>query len=71
LNSRLRHRMFVLAGRSRKVTDNKEQSPAQRTQGTQRRWSVCAALPRLAQSMLDSRKGKTVRLFQCQCGESI
>jgi hypothetical protein len=44
------------------VTDSKEQ--LQRTQDTQRRCPICAALPRLAQTMLDSRKGKMVRLFK-------
>jgi formate dehydrogenase maturation protein FdhE len=61
-------RVFVL---EKQVTDNKEQSPPPRKQDAQRRCPVCAALPRLAQTMLDSRKGKTVRLFQCQCGETI
>ena len=53
------------------VTDNKAQSLPQRTQETQRRCPVCAALPRVAQTMLDSRQGKIVRLFHCQCGEYI
>jgi len=26
---------------------------------------------RLVQTMLDPRKGKTIRIFECQCGESI
>jgi hypothetical protein len=53
------------------MNDNKEQSSPQRAQDTQRRCPVCAAFPRLAQTMLDSRKGKMVRLFQRQCGKSI
>jgi len=63
--------MFVLGRWSRKVTDIKEQSPPQRMQGTRRRCPVWGAFPRVAQTMLDSRKGKVFRLFQCQCGERI
>jgi hypothetical protein len=40
-------------------------------QDTQRHCPVCAAVPRLAQTMLDSCNGKTVRLLRCQCGERI
>jgi formate dehydrogenase maturation protein FdhE len=53
------------------MTDNEEHSPPARKQDTQRRCPLCAALPHLAQTMLDSRKGKMVRLFHCQCGEYI
>ena len=53
------------------MTNIKEQSPPQRMQGTQRRCPVCGAFPRFVQTMLDSRKGKVVRLFQCQCGEAF
>jgi hypothetical protein len=35
------------------------------------RCPTCAALPRLTQSILDPRKGRTVRLYQCQCGERM
>jgi hypothetical protein len=63
--------MFVLGRWSRNVTDIKEPSPPQRMQGTQRRCPVCGAFPRVAQTMLDSRKGKVVRLFQCEYGERI
>jgi hypothetical protein len=31
----------------------------------------CATRPRLIIAMLDSRKGKTVYLFECRCGERI
>jgi hypothetical protein len=53
------------------MIDNREQLPPKRTQDRQRHCPVCAAVPRLAQTMLDSRKGKMVSLFQCQCGERI
>jgi hypothetical protein len=31
----------------------------------------CSASLRLARELLDTRKGKTIRLFQCACGERI
>jgi hypothetical protein len=31
----------------------------------------CASQPRLLIAVLDSRKGKTVRVFECRCGELI
>jgi len=51
------------------VTDNREQSPPQETQDTQRRCPTCGAFPRVIQTVLDSRKGKIVYLFQCRCGK--
>jgi hypothetical protein len=57
--------------REQQMIDSREQLPPQRTQDRQRHCPVCAAVPRLAQTMLDSRKGSTVRLLQCQCGERI
>ncbi len=32
---------------------------------------TCASRPRLIISILDSRKGKTVRIFECRCGEIV
>jgi formate dehydrogenase maturation protein FdhE len=32
---------------------------------------VCASSPNLIISILDTRKGRTVRLFECGCGEII
>jgi formate dehydrogenase maturation protein FdhE len=32
---------------------------------------ACASTPNLVISILDSRKGRTVRLFECGCGEII
>ena len=34
-----------------------------------RRCERCDAQPRLVREMLDSRSGKTVRMFECKCGE--
>jgi hypothetical protein len=32
---------------------------------------TCASRPRLRIAILDSRKGRTVRLFECRCGEIV
>jgi formate dehydrogenase maturation protein FdhE len=32
---------------------------------------ACASTPDLVVSILDSRKGRVVRLFECKCGEMI
>jgi len=32
---------------------------------------TCASTPHLVVSILDTRKGRTVRLFECKCGEMI
>jgi hypothetical protein len=32
---------------------------------------TCALQPRLLIAILDSRKGKTVHVFECKCGEVI
>ena len=31
--------------------------------------SRCGAMPTLVKTLLDSRKGKSVRIIQCSCGE--
>jgi hypothetical protein len=35
------------------------------------RCSACAAFPDLATAFLDSRSGRTIRLYQCECGERV
>lgn len=35
----------------------------------ERRCSRCDAQPMLVGSMLDSAKGRAIRMFKCQCGE--
>jgi hypothetical protein len=55
--------VFLRGRRIRKVTDNREQSPPQETQDTQRRCPACGAFARVIQTVLDSRKGKIVYLF--------
>lgn len=53
------------------TTHHQDQLPQQTTEDQRPSCPVCAAFPRLAQSLLDTQKGKTVRLYQCQCGERI
>jgi len=31
----------------------------------------CGDRPKIAQIMLDPRKGKTLRMYECRCGERI
>ena len=54
------------------VIEQKQAEPVgESRQATRRRCPTCAAFPRLARSMLDTGRGKTVRLYECQCGERI
>jgi hypothetical protein len=41
------------------------------TQETRPRCAACAAFPRLAYSFLNPTRGKTIRLYECDCGERI
>jgi hypothetical protein len=41
------------------------------TQDKGPRCPTCAAFPQLARSFLDPRTGRTIRLFECRCGERI
>jgi hypothetical protein len=52
------------------VTKEKE-LPKQETDGRGPRCSACAAFPRLTRSFLEPTKGRTIRLYQCACGERI
>jgi hypothetical protein len=36
-----------------------------------RRCTGCGARPHLIQTLLDSRHGKSVRIFECKCGKLI
>ncbi|TWA92555.1 hypothetical protein FBZ96_11025 [Bradyrhizobium stylosanthis] len=47
------------------------QLPRPEVQGKAPKCPSCAALPRLAYTMLDPIRGRTVRLYQCLCGERI
>jgi formate dehydrogenase maturation protein FdhE len=56
------------------VTEDNERLPKQQTQAQQDRRPICpacAAVPRLINAFLDPARGKSVRLFECQCGERI
>jgi hypothetical protein len=48
-----------------------EGSPAKATQAQDRRCTNCGAPPHLIQTLLDTRHGKSVRLFECKCGKLI
>jgi hypothetical protein len=45
--------------------------PKQQAQDYGPRCPTCAAFPRLAHAMLDMHRNKSVRLYECQCGERI
>ena len=45
--------------------------PKQQAQDQGPRCPTCAAIPRLAHAMLDMHRNKSVRLYECQCGERI
>jgi hypothetical protein len=47
-----------------------ERSTAKRTQ-EDRRCTACGARPHLIQTLLDTRHGKSVRVFECKCGKLI
>lgn len=54
------------------MSDGKEaELPKQPVQDQGPRCPTCAAFPRLLHSMLDPRRGKTVRLYECRCGERV
>jgi hypothetical protein len=42
-----------------------------RTTVEDRRCTRCGAQPQLIRTMLDSVKGRTIRMFKCDCGERI
>jgi len=35
------------------------------------RCAACAGFPRLTHTFLEPNKGRTIRLYQCECGERI
>jgi hypothetical protein len=45
--------------------------PKQKTQDNGPRCPTCAPFPRLNSRILDPVKCRTVRLYQCQCGERL
>lgn len=55
--------------RDGRVPEDTEARPKLRE--TVRRCPICAVLPRLLYTMLDTQRGKTVRLYQCQCDKRI
>jgi hypothetical protein len=53
------------------MTEDKAELAKIQIRAENRRCVSCAAFARLLYTMLDSRTGKSVRLYQCQCGERI
>jgi len=55
------------------MTDNDQELPQQQqqTRDTQRRCPTCAAFPKLTHRFLNPKQGKTIRVYQCKCGERI
>ena len=54
------------------VTDEKQLVPKQQAQDRTPCCPTCAAFPRLMSAFLDPRRGKSVRLYECEkCGQRI
>jgi len=53
------------------MTEGKDQLPKQQEQDGHRLCPKCGELLLYARTLLDPLKGKTVRLFECQCGKRI
>lgn len=53
------------------MTKDETQFPKTQTQARSPRCPACAALPRLVYTMQDGGSGRTIRFYQCQCGERI
>jgi len=52
--------------------EKQAQLPPQQMQDRGPRCATCAAFPRLALSILDTRTSKTFRLYRCnKCGERV
>lgn len=51
--------------------DREDQLPEPEMQDTRRRCPACTAFVRLSHTFLDTNKGKSVHLYECQCGERI
>lgn len=55
----------------RSVAEEKERIQDHTQPKEPTRCPACAAFPRLSQQFMNSRDGKTVRLYECPCGERI
>jgi hypothetical protein len=54
------------------MTDDKERLQAQQAQENQhRRCPACKAFPRLTLKFLNPQSGRTVQLYECECGERV
>lgn len=53
------------------MADDDQQPKQQQQQPQGKLCPKCSSQPRLTHSILETRTGKTVRLYHCQCGERI
>jgi hypothetical protein len=53
------------------VTEEKERLQGHAQPKGPTRCPACAAFPTLSQQFMNPRDGKTVRLYECSCGERI
>ena len=53
------------------MTEEKERIQGQAQPKGPTRCPACAAFPSLSRQFMNPRDGKTVRLYECQCGERI
>ena len=65
------HRADLITVTRSLVAHDREALPKQQTQDQGRRCGSCGASPRLAQKFLRPNDGRTVRIYECQCGERI
>jgi hypothetical protein len=55
----------------RRVVEGHQELPNPQQRSAIKRCPSCAAFLRFATRFLDPRTGKTMRLYECQCGERI
>lgn len=58
-------------GREPALAEGKDERPKQQTQDTHKRCPRRAAFARLYLQLLDSRRGRTIKRYECFCGERI
>lgn len=53
------------------MTDDKEAEPISSKQDRAPRCPACAAFPQFRTQFLEPVTGRTIRLFQCECGQRV
>jgi hypothetical protein len=53
------------------MSEDEKQLPKPTVQDHGPRCPACAAFPKLLHTVLDPRHGKTIHLYQCDCGERM